>query len=61
LRVVVHLRREADGRRRLAQVSILQRGADGLVDALPAVTFETGGTATTGPGAKALERLLRGD
>jgi pilus assembly protein CpaF len=61
LRVVVHLRREANGRRRLAQVSSLQRGDDGLVDALPAVTFETGGTATTGPGAKALERLLRGD
>jgi pilus assembly protein CpaF len=60
LRVAVHLVRERDGgRRRLAEVCVLDRGAGGLVEAVPAWTWD--GRAPSGvPGAAAasLDRLL---
>ncbi|MCW2543830.1 MAG: putative conjugal transfer protein, partial [Frankiales bacterium] len=58
LRIAVHLARD-DGRRRVAQVCVLHRGADGLVVAEPAWTWD-GLTAKgrRGPAAAALAVLL---
>jgi pilus assembly protein CpaF len=61
LHVVVHLRRElAIGgmRRRLAELAVLQRGPDGLVRAVPAVTF--GPSVREGPGVERLAELVGG-
>jgi pilus assembly protein CpaF len=57
LQVLVHLRRGPDGRRRVGEVAVLERG-DGLVRARPAVLFADDGSVSTGPGARRLERLL---
>jgi pilus assembly protein CpaF len=43
LHLVVHLIRGADGRRRVAEICLLERGADGLVRAEPAATFDADG------------------
>lgn len=43
LRLVVHLRRQASGQRRVAQVGLLQRGGAGLVEVEVAATFEPAG------------------
>jgi pilus assembly protein CpaF len=58
LDVVLHLARGPDGRRRLAQVGVLERDARGLVRVAPALDVEHDGDATEGPGAPALARLL---
>ncbi|MBA9001891.1 TadA family conjugal transfer-associated ATPase [Thermomonospora cellulosilytica] len=61
LDVVVHLTRDpAGGRRRVAAVCMLQRGPDGLVNALPAVTFTPDGQLVNEPGASALADRLGG-
>ena len=58
LDVVLHLRRGADGVRRLAEVGVPVRGRDGLVTVEAAVTFPPGGPPEPGPGADALARRL---
>jgi pilus assembly protein CpaF len=55
---VVHLRRGADGRRRVAEIAVLEQRA-GVVRAVTAVTFDAAGRVVTGDGARRLERLLR--
>ena len=40
LKVVLHLRREADGKRRLAEVGVVRRAPDGLVAVVPAWHFD---------------------
>ncbi len=57
LDVVVHLGR-ADGRRRVEEVAVLRRGADGYVVAVSAVTFDAGGDIRTHDGADRLAELL---
>jgi len=60
LRLAVHLARARDtGRRRVAEVCVLERESDGLVRAVPAWTW--GGAAvagTAGPGAELLAELV---
>ncbi len=60
IQVVVHLRRDAHGTRRLAEIAVLARAPDGFAAAVPAITFELGGGASIGPGGAALEALLGG-
>jgi pilus assembly protein CpaF len=50
LDAVVHLVREPGGQRRVAEVCVLERGAEGLVTALPAVRFPAAGGQEPGPG-----------
>ena len=58
LDILVHVRRGHDGRRRVSEISVLERdGASGLVTAISAVEFDNG-SVRTGPGARALERIL---
>jgi pilus assembly protein CpaF len=52
--VVLHVGRDRSGRRRLDEIAVLQRGADGLVDAHPAWHADRG----TGSGMADLEKLL---
>ncbi len=54
LHVVVHLVR-SEGRRRLAQIDVLARAADGLVAAHPAWSWD--GTAPEGAAGPAADRL----
>jgi pilus assembly protein CpaF len=60
IQVVVHLRRGPGGDRRLAEIATLARQPDGLVVALPAITFTPGAGASIGPAGPALEALLAG-
>ena len=50
LDAVVHLGRDASGRRRVAEIRLLRRGADGLVDTEPAVRFTADGALLRGSG-----------
>ncbi|QMU67222.1 TadA family conjugal transfer-associated ATPase [Streptacidiphilus sp. P02-A3a] len=50
LDAVVHLVRDSDGLRRVAEVRLLRRAADGLVDTEPAVRFTPGGELRPGSG-----------
>jgi pilus assembly protein CpaF len=58
LDAVVHVGRDHDGRRRLHEVAVLARRADGLVEAVPAVSFDPAGAAVEHAGAAALSRRL---
>lgn len=58
LDVIIHLVRDPRGHRRVAEVALLERGPDGLVRAVPAVTFPEPSVARTHPGYEVLERLL---
>ncbi|WP_433242300.1 TadA family conjugal transfer-associated ATPase [Actinomadura nitritigenes] len=59
LDIVVHLVREpGGGRRRVAEVCLLRRAADGLVGVLPAVTFTATGETIAAEGADALAARL---
>jgi pilus assembly protein CpaF len=59
LQVVVHLVRNADGRRRLAGLWVLSRGQAQLVEAVPAWSWDgASAVGTHGPGADLLARLL---
>jgi pilus assembly protein CpaF len=60
LRLAVHLCRDAEtGRRRVAEVYVLDRGADGLVRAQPAWCWDGGAAqGTAGPGHDRLGELL---
>jgi len=55
LRIAVHLVRRRDGARRVAQVCLLSRGADGLVVAVPAWSWD--GFAATGTPEAAADEL----
>lgn len=54
---VVHLRRDADGRRRVAGVGVVQTDRGGVVRVAPAVVFE-GADVCEGPAAPQLHRRL---
>jgi pilus assembly protein CpaF len=60
LRVAVHLaRRPGDGVRRLAEICLLERGADGLVVAVPAWGWDgEAPLGTAGPASAALQALV---
>ncbi|WP_408897710.1 TadA family conjugal transfer-associated ATPase [Nocardioides sp. R1-1] len=61
LDAVLHVRRDrTTGRRRLGEIAVLARGADGLARTELAVAFDASGTATRGPGAQRLLQLLDG-
>lgn len=45
LSVVIHLARDRDGHRRLAEVHVLERDAGGLVSTVPALRWQTAGFA----------------
>jgi pilus assembly protein CpaF len=55
---VVHLVRERDGSRRVAEVGCLDRGRDGLVRVAAALACGPDGAVAEGPGARLLEGLL---
>ena len=57
LQVVVHLRRDRDGRRRMVSVGVITVDVAGLVHASVAVHLEPGSTRP-GPGADVLRRML---
>jgi pilus assembly protein CpaF len=60
--LVIHLARDGTGRRRVAEVAVLDRDTDhpsGRVQALPAVTFAADGSATEHPAAERLVAKLR--
>lgn len=56
---VVHLRRAADGARRVAEIATLHRTEGGLVVAEPAMTFAADGSTREHPAAAALGERLR--
>jgi pilus assembly protein CpaF len=58
--VVLHLRREPGGRRRVAGVALMQVDEAGLVRAVPAVEFRESG-CTDGPAARLLRQRLARD
>lgn len=58
LRVVVHIRRWPDGRRGVAQVGVLERGDDGWVRVIDALSCDPGGRGTPGPGWAHLQEVL---
>jgi pilus assembly protein CpaF len=57
VQVVVHLRRETDGRRRVAGIGIVQATRDGLATVTTAYAFR-GGDAVAGPAAADLDEWL---
>jgi pilus assembly protein CpaF len=57
LSLVVHLSRDAAGLRRVAEIHVLQRGADGLVATVPALLRDGRGRFERGPGWQRLDRL----
>ena len=58
LEAVVHLSRDRDGRRFVAQVGVPVRGADGLVSISPALEFDVDGRAERGPSSALLAERL---
>ena len=58
LDAVVHIVRDESGRRWVSEISVLRRGADGLVEAEQAVDFKLDGTTRLGPACRRLEDLL---
>ncbi|CAG7649148.1 TadA family conjugal transfer-associated ATPase [Actinacidiphila bryophytorum] len=57
LSLVVHLSRDSAGLRRVAEIHVLQRGADGLVATVPALLRDGHGRFERGPGWQRLDRL----
>jgi pilus assembly protein CpaF len=59
LDVVIHLVKDPGaGTRRVTEICLLRRGADGLVHAVPAVSFSGDGRLAEGPGAADLNRRI---
>jgi len=58
--LVLHLTRGPDGRRRLAQVAVPERGETGLVTMACAVAVDAAGAVRPGPAASVLARMLEG-
>jgi pilus assembly protein CpaF len=61
LDAVVHLVRDPDGQRRVAEVGVLTRGQHGLVGVETAIRYERDGRIGHGPGWARLARLCRID
>ena len=61
LDAVVHLVRDAEGRRRVAEIDLLRPAADGQVVAVPALLCEAGGAVRAGPGYDVLRRRVDGE
>ncbi|MFI7449479.1 TadA family conjugal transfer-associated ATPase [Nonomuraea sp. NPDC049714] len=60
LDVVIHLTRtRPDGRRRVSEICLLSRSSAGLVEAVPAVTFDPDGRPSPGPGYAAMTASSR--
>jgi pilus assembly protein CpaF len=59
LDVVLHLERDRQGRRRLAEVAVPVRADSGLVEVVPAVEFTADGGVVRGPAAGLLRGRLR--
>jgi pilus assembly protein CpaF len=57
VQAVVHLRRDRQGRRKVAEIAVIQRHETGLVTTVPALIF-TAEQPVVGPGADQLDRLL---
>lgn len=57
LSVVVHLARDSSGRRRVAEIHVLRRTADGLVVTVPALLRDARGQVERGPGWQRLTAL----
>ncbi|GAW50276.1 MULTISPECIES: TadA family conjugal transfer-associated ATPase [unclassified Nocardioides] len=55
---VLHLARGPDGVRRLREVAVPERGADGLVSMVSALRVDAGGRSVPGPGAATLAARL---
>jgi pilus assembly protein CpaF len=55
---VIHVVRGARGLRRVAEIAVLDRAGSGLVEAVPAVTFDEDGSSHRHAGAGALARRL---
>lgn len=55
---VVHLARSRDGKRRVAEVGVLERCDDGSVRVCPAVEVDAAGRCREGPGAAPLAGLI---
>ncbi|WP_112241408.1 TadA family conjugal transfer-associated ATPase [Kribbella monticola] len=60
LQAVIHLVRGSDGRRRIAEVRVVGRTADGLATTLPAVRFVADGNLELCDGASRFTKLLAG-
>lgn len=58
--VVVHVHRDRSGRRRLRELAVLERSADGWARASTAVAFDDDGRASMGAGARRLDSILEG-
>ena len=58
VQAVLHLVRGRDGRRRVAEVAVPRRGADGLVSMVPAVSLDDAGPLHEGAGAADLALVL---
>ena len=58
LDVVVHLGRGRDHTRRVREIGVLRRAADGLVEVVPGVSFADDGAVEAGPAVEALTTLL---
>ncbi len=58
VQVIIHLRRETDGIRRVIEIATLSRQSDGLVEVSTAVQFLRNGPASAGPSCELLERLI---
>ena len=58
LDVVIHLGRGPDGRRLVEEIAVLERSASGMVNAVPAVTFDADGVTIAHAGARALNARL---
>lgn len=58
LDVIVHLRRDVDGRRRLSELSVLDRSSAGLMSVREAFRVSSGGDVVPGPAATDLRRLV---
>lgn len=56
--LVLHMARDRDGRRRLAEVAVLERDPSGLVRTATAVTVDRDGRLSSGPGARRLLDVL---
>ena len=58
LDAVVHIRRDRSGLRYVEQVAVLEAGADGIVRAVPALSWTPRGEEVRGPGWGSLRRWL---
>jgi pilus assembly protein CpaF len=58
VQVVVHVVRDRDGGRRVAALSVLDRGGDGLAEMVPALVLDERRRSLEGPGAGRLSAFL---